>query len=693
MKENLHRKLMIRIGGLLFGLIFIFFIMANIYFTIERKRSILTNGKAISTLILKKASEKLQQAEESLRTPEESLLALTALSIELQRTVEGAEELKEIFFIDPAGKFVAHSNTEKIGKPSPEIFMEVVQKPAVISLDDTNFAIYPLKEKPLSGLKLGVGFSRSTHVSGGRKYIGLQLLILFVALTFAYYSSSAFIRSQVLNPLERLRRHSMQVKSGDLTHFATVVFHDEIGQLTEAFNTMTASIRSIIEKINITSRDLIISSQNLSKSMMEVKNFTVEQHKSFEEMEKEVKSASATSLTIAEKMQELESLTQETSSSAQEIATSLKQAEEEMRNLIKLIDDIFESISLISQRINEIAERDEMLLGEIQETSSSAEEMSASIAEVESLTRIGSTTAKKAAEISQEGMISAEQTNKGMSKIMELMEQINESVKNLEKRTMEIAEILTVIQNITGQTNLLAINASIIASQAGEQGKSFAVVAEHIKNLATRTASSTRDIETIIKSVQKDVAKTVELVVSGTEAAGEGKKLSFTTLNILKKLEEASLQSAEIMEKVAFAMEEQAKGSRRVSEASSKISDHAQEIVRATREQASAVLSVRSAAEKMKNFSDEVMKASEEQTKAGTRIMKLVNEIFKALSLILESVNNQKKELMNTSAKISRGTNIMGEIAHRIESVTRIVNNLNLLSDSLLKEIQKFRLE
>nr|BAL58232.1 methyl-accepting chemotaxis sensory transducer [uncultured prokaryote] len=685
MKESLHRKLMLRIGGLLVGLIFLFFIIANIYFSMERKRSIIMNGRAVSTLILKKASENMERAGGN-------LLALTALSLELKRTVEGSAELTEIGFIDPAGKFVAHSSPEKIGTQSPEIFMEVTGEPKVISHDNSQYAIYPLTEEHLKGLKLAVGFSKSFQTSS-KKYIGLQVIILLISIITAYAMSSAFIRSQVLNPLERLRRHSLQVKGGDLTHYAAILNYDEIGQLTEAFNATTESIRTIIEKISRVSGDMKSSADILYRAMGEVKNFILEQHLSFEEMKGEVKKVSESAVNIAEKMQELGNLTQESSTSAQEIATSLRQAETEVKNLIKYIGEIFESVTLISERINEINERNEILLTEIQETSASASEMSKSAAEVESLAREGSAVAVKAAEISKEGMVSAERTNDGMVKIMQIMDHIIESVKALEKRTVEIEKILTVIQNIAGQTNLLAINASIIASQAGEHGKSFAVVAEHIKNLASSTATSTRDIETIIKTVQKDVKKTVEIVSAGAEAVEEGRKLSIATLNILKKLEEASLKNAEAMWKVVQAMEEQTKGSKRVSDASVKISEHAQEIVRATREQAEAALNVKSVAEKMKNLSEEVMKASEEQTKAGANIMKLTEEIFKAISLIIESANAQKKELLGTAVKISRGTDIMGEITSRVEGVVKIVHELNLLSDSLLKEVKKFRLE
>ncbi len=234
---------MIRIGGLLTALILTFFITVNIYLSAERKRSLITTGKAVSTLILKKASENLQRSGGT-------LLALTALSLELKRTVEGSEDLAEMAFIDETGTFVSHSNPEMINGKAPEEFLDTSREAKVLSLNGLQYVIYPLTEDPLKGLKLVVGFHKRGHAARAAKYLALQLFILLAALAIAYFSSSMFIQSQVLKPLDRLRRHSMQLREGDLTHYASVLQHDEIGELTEAFNNMTESIRGIIEKIS-----------------------------------------------------------------------------------------------------------------------------------------------------------------------------------------------------------------------------------------------------------------------------------------------------------------------------------------------------------------------------------------------------------------------------------------------------------
>ena len=105
----------------------------------------------------------------------------------------------------------------------------------------------------------------------------------------------------------------------------------------------------------------------------------------------------------------------------------------------------------------------------------------------------------------------------GMKNIKSSVEKTNDFVKKLGVRSDEIGKILNVIDDITDQTTLLALNAAILAAQAGEHGKGFSVVAEEIKDLAERTAFSTQEIGSLIQSVQEEVKGTVQAMGERTE--------------------------------------------------------------------------------------------------------------------------------------------------------------------------------
>ena len=98
---------------------------------------------------------------------------------------------------------------------------------------------------------------------------------------------------------------------------------------------------------------------------------------------------------------------------------------------------------------------------------------------------------------SEGGAGAVQSTIQGIGKIREISRQAAEVIERLSRRAREIGRILTVIEDVTEETNLLALNAAIIAAQAGEHGRGFGVVAEEIQELAEQTGSSTTEISSI----------------------------------------------------------------------------------------------------------------------------------------------------------------------------------------------------
>src|SRR4029450_2053050 len=95
-------------------------------------------------------------------------------------------------------------------------------------------------------------------------------------------------------------------------------------------------------------------------------------------------------------------------------------------------------------------------------------------------------------------------------------------LEKLADRIAQIGEIVDVIGGINEETNPLSVNAAIIAAQAGEQGKAFAVVANHVKTLAQRTAGSTKEIEALIRAVQDESSNAVRAMGAGMDAVESG---------------------------------------------------------------------------------------------------------------------------------------------------------------------------
>ena len=196
--------------------------------------------------------------------------------------------------------------------------------------------------------------------------------------------------------------------------------------------------------------------------------------------------------------------------------------------------------------------------------------------------------------------------NRSVQEVREIADTINESgklVKSLGERSKQISEIVNVINDIADQTNLLALNAAIEAARAGEQGRGFAVVADEVKKLAERTASSTSEINNMIRTIQGEVEHSVlsmdhvsKKVVTGVELvnrAGESLSLivgSIDDLNtmlhqIASATEEMSATSNEIskdIESIANVSKETSASSKQTAQASvglAKLSENLQKVI------------------------------------------------------------------------------------------------------------------
>lgn len=171
-----------------------------------------------------------------------------------------------------------------------------------------------------------------------------------------------------------------------------------------------------------------------------------------------------------------------------------------------------------------------------------------------------SNTAKK----SEEGSVQAETSQKAVQSSVEAIYSLSKSlessmheVKQLEEQSQKIGSVIEVIQTISEQTNLLALNAAIEAARAGEQGRGFAVVADEVRALAQRTQDSTGEIQDIIGKLQNGTTKTVKAMESSTSLATTTVEYSEQTSEALATIIQAIDEINEMSKQVALSVDEQ----------------------------------------------------------------------------------------------------------------------------------------
>jgi twitching motility protein PilJ len=175
--------------------------------------------------------------------------------------------------------------------------------------------------------------------------------------------------------------------------------------------------------------------------------------------------------------------------------------------------------------------------------------------------------AEKSVKIAHEGGDRARSTIQGMDTIREHIQETAKRMKRLGESSQEVGDIVALINDIADQTNILALNAAIQASAAGEAGRGFAVVADEVQRLAERSGNATKRIEALVKTIQADTNEAIISMEKSTSEVVNGAGLAEKAGEALEEIETVSARLATLINEVSKAAGQVTEMAARVSTA------------------------------------------------------------------------------------------------------------------------------
>lgn len=251
------------------------------------------------------------------------------------------------------------------------------------------------------------------------------------------------------------------------------------------------------------------------------------------------------------------------------IADSINYTIDQLRVLVSRINGAAQEVSGLSQETQQtalhLAEASEHQAQEIAGASAAVNEMAVTIDQVSANAAESAQVAERSVQIANNGAKVVQNTIKGMDNIREQIQDTSKRIKRLGESSQEIGDIVSLINDIADQTNILALNAAIQASMAGDAGRGFAVVADEVQRLAERSAAATKQIEGLVKAIQSDTNEAVISMEQTTSEVVRGARLAQDAGVALEEIESVSTNLAALIQNISNAARQQASSAGHIS--------------------------------------------------------------------------------------------------------------------------------
>lgn len=441
--------------------------------------------------------------------------------------IKVSKDVLYVVFADSEGKVITH--TFGGGVPSEVVSLIREGKPVAEELNLQGYGRHYNIVSPIGEYGfLSIGFKKSSTLDIIKEEIGDYLIVYLITISVGI-AVALFLSSKVLNPLTELTKGIEKIGKGEITELK-VRSRDEFGEIARVFNETQQRLKG-----------LILTEEERQKMQENIINFL-----------NLLSSASEGDLTQRAEV-------------TPDVFGSLGDAFNLMvEGLTGLVNDVKSSVEGVSKEasrilniLKEMEQGTEIQMAEVKKATEAIDEAAHSAMTISDKTSTAQEIGQTALNATGRGSKIVLEAIDGIQLIRVTIQAINKRMKFLSEKLLEIGTISGLITEIANRTNLLAINASIEASRAGEQGKGFIVIAEEIRGLAERAAKSTKQIGDIIGAIQTESAEVTRHLEEATGFVEKETKIAQETGKVFTEIDDIIKRISTIISEIHSSAEGQ----------------------------------------------------------------------------------------------------------------------------------------
>jgi methyl-accepting chemotaxis protein len=479
----------------------------------------------------------------------EALAAAEAFSFEeVQAQLAALGSAERLALLDASGERVLAGGREAVGEGQRRRMRQL----GLEAGDSSSFegiAPFSWRRLPGEGLVLVARTAPSepgTDVGAEAAFLVLLVFSTLVAMGVAY-----LLARDVGEATERLQSAAARVAAGDFTRGEILESEDEMGELGRSFERMAASLSGTVARVTGAADRMQSAAGEIASASQNVARTTASQVGGIAQATTSMGSIDSQVREIARSAESLNADVDGASSAIYELDASGGELHAGAGVLSSNVDEVASSIDQMARSISQVHEGSQALAAAADDASSTMEETATAAQQVDGSAAEMSLLSTRVIELAESGHGQVRETIRGMDAIHEATDSARRVIEKLDESARKIDSVIGVIDGVADETNLLALNAAIIAAQAGEHGRAFAVVAGQIKELANRVLASTKEVAELVRAVQQESSDASGAIARGSESVQRGVELAGEAGASLAAITQAARDSGSRIEQIA----------------------------------------------------------------------------------------------------------------------------------------------